>query len=602
MVFRIIDDELFDRLHDDNAVILCCLGILQLVLLGMDGKRKIPDWMLRLENDRGNMPATRLTPNEIEARSDWWISSREYFDGEDMNAEQLRQANKGPIIVSQHYVISDLSEFPSMQVHPNSSSFLNIGTPTNWQTPMSIKLAKPDSDAVGHSLFWQLTFPSHPGTYNWKSQIPSHMGNLNLEPPIKRHHNAVGLFNQNILNQRKREHRPSFYKRILYMEQPPTDVLPKQCGNKNKNNVMKANLSPLNLGNGFDDKNKGGTDVILLGGQFTGNYLVYENVDSEKNVIKGYSVPVTFWQQLVPHLCMPDIDSCTPVGWLSGEHMNAWMELLIRFRGNNSPWTVAYTNTISVYPKNQLVLIETDQHTIGTLDGSMRPYQAWSVVNWPDAYKKLCDAHSQRWSRAHYALIRYNYTTSNSVVSVIACSVIYRKEPVLKLAKTYRAMVQQWYYQRRQLAANMTYEITDWASHKVARKSMKSAKWVVKGVNEYQYQVSDGQYIREVNLQTGTCECRKWQLSGLPGGRNIQKAIPPRMDNPQPSRPRYIKRIQSCWELLKRLRFVPTDRVIQFLLMALCVSAGSSSCDSVGHIEAVPAGHVLVFADRYRIC
>ncbi|GJY40541.1 hypothetical protein Tco_0427811 [Tanacetum coccineum] len=52
MVFRIIEDELFDRLHDDDAVSLCCLGILQLVLLGVEGKRRIPDWMLRLANDR----------------------------------------------------------------------------------------------------------------------------------------------------------------------------------------------------------------------------------------------------------------------------------------------------------------------------------------------------------------------------------------------------------------------------------------------------------------------------------------------------------------------------------------------------------------------
>nr|GEV51322.1 hypothetical protein [Tanacetum cinerariifolium] len=66
---------------------------------------------------------------------------------------------------------------------------------------------------------------------------------------------------------------------------------------------------------------------------------------------------------------------------------------------------------------------------------------------------------------------------------------------------------------------------------------------------------------------------------------------------------------EDCWELLKRLRFVPTDRVIQFLLMALCVPTGSSSCNSAGHIEAVsagydivPAGHVLVSDDRYRIC
>ncbi|GKB75040.1 hypothetical protein Tco_0936452 [Tanacetum coccineum] len=67
----------------------------------------------------------------------------------------------------------------------------------------------------------------------------------------------------------------------------------------------------------------------------------------------------------------------------------------------------------------------------------------------PDAYEKLCRAGPQRWSRAHCPLVRYNYMTSNSVESVNACSVIYRKELVLKLAETYRAMVQEWYYKRR---------------------------------------------------------------------------------------------------------------------------------------------------------
>ncbi|GJY23188.1 transposase, MuDR, MULE transposase domain protein [Tanacetum coccineum] len=88
----------------------------------------------------------------------------------------------------------------------------------------------------------------------------------------------------------------------------------------------------------------------------------------------------------------------------------------------------------------------------------------------PDAYLKLCDAGLQRWSRAHCPLVCYNYMTSNSVESVNAKSVIHRKEPVLKLAETYRAMVQEWYYERRQLAENMTYEMTDWAAHKVAKK------------------------------------------------------------------------------------------------------------------------------------
>ncbi|GJX60149.1 hypothetical protein Tco_0291539 [Tanacetum coccineum] len=89
MVLKIIDDELFDRLHDDDAVSLCCLGILQLVLLGVEGKRIIPDWLLRLANDRGNLLVERLTPDETGARSDWWISSRAYFDGRISQAERV---------------------------------------------------------------------------------------------------------------------------------------------------------------------------------------------------------------------------------------------------------------------------------------------------------------------------------------------------------------------------------------------------------------------------------------------------------------------------------------------------------------------------------
>ncbi|GJR90281.1 hypothetical protein Tco_0214292 [Tanacetum coccineum] len=271
---------------------------------------------------------------------------------ERMNVEPVREANTGPIFVNQHFGISDLSEPRSMQggpssfqTHPNSSSFFNIGTPTNWQTPMQSQPGPSNwhsqMPAQSATPYWQPAFPSHPGTYNWQSPIPSHMGNTNLQPPIERHHVAPDIFNQNILNRGKREQRPSYYKQSPYMEQPPTTILPKQRGNKKKNNVTKANLSPLNLGNAFADENVGGDDVVFLGGRFTGNYLVYENVDPQKvrrehyitlqeflNIprsvyldcyMKGYSVPVTFWQQLVPHLCPPDYDSGTPMGWLSGE-------------------------------------------------------------------------------------------------------------------------------------------------------------------------------------------------------------------------------------------------------------------------------------------
>nr|GEW54512.1 hypothetical protein [Tanacetum cinerariifolium] len=91
----------------------------------------------------------------------------------------------------------------------------------------------------------------------------------------------------------------------------------------------------------------------------------------------------------------------------------------------------------------------------------------------PDAYHKLCEVGPQTCSRAHYPLVHYNYMTSNSMKSVNAFSVINRKIPVLKLAETYRAMVQNWCYKHQELAANMTYEITDWVANKVTKKDEK---------------------------------------------------------------------------------------------------------------------------------
>ncbi|GKF39417.1 hypothetical protein Tco_0119478, partial [Tanacetum coccineum] len=43
----------------------------------------------------GNLHAARLTPDETEAQSDWWISSRAYFDGRISQDERVpRHVNR----------------------------------------------------------------------------------------------------------------------------------------------------------------------------------------------------------------------------------------------------------------------------------------------------------------------------------------------------------------------------------------------------------------------------------------------------------------------------------------------------------------------------
>ncbi|GKB26589.1 phospholipase-like protein [Tanacetum coccineum] len=248
----------------------------------------------------GRVPAERLIPDEIEAGSSWWVCSRAYFDGRVSDVERIprhlnRQnhyelpselyqefqeqrsgldqmmkhgqnifkkmnkfmedrsvgtgANKELIIVDQHYGINDLSGFQSMHGGLSSfqtsanNSFFNMGTPTNWQTPM----------------------PSQPGSSNWQSQMPSYTPTPNWQPPIPSYPGDAGLCD------------PSPYTHL-----PPTTVLPKKRVDKTKKKCKNDNVSPLNLGNDFAYDNVGGDDVVIMGVHDTGIYFTYENVDPNK--------------------------------------------------------------------------------------------------------------------------------------------------------------------------------------------------------------------------------------------------------------------------------------------------------------------------------
>ncbi|GJV40652.1 transposase, MuDR, MULE transposase domain protein [Tanacetum coccineum] len=243
--------------------------------------------------------------------------------------------------------------------------------------------------------------------------------------------------------------------------------------------------------------------------------------------------------------------------------------------------------------------------------GSVGPWYAWNsfscfmpeeleaTVTTPnsavDAYHMLMEVRPSKWSRAHCHLDR--------------------KLPIIMLTETYREMLQKWYFERREVSANMKHEITDWATDKVHKRKLKSALWVVNGIDQNLYQVYDGGHNREVNLMSRSCQCRKWQLSGIPCGHviavtrflgltdcvqfvadwfkkekyqgtyaesihfvgdmhewelpsHIHPAIPPRMDNPQPGRPKNTNRILSQGEE-PRNSILPCNWSMEFLLSAM---------------------------------
>nr|GEX36765.1 hypothetical protein [Tanacetum cinerariifolium] len=218
-VEELIKSKSFSKLDDDDVVSLCCIVFLQLVLLGVKDrradanvKRWLPLYATEPTNEvdkksysifgftwafktwilEGRVPAERLIADEIEVVSRWWVSRRAYFDGRISEAERRphhlnRQnhyedmsvgtgANKEPIIVDQHYGISDMSGFQSIL----------------------------------------------PGSSNWQSQSPAYTPTPNWQPPIPSHPSDAVLCDPNKLERPRREHRPSVYMQSTYTPLPPT--------------------------------------------------------------------------------------------------------------------------------------------------------------------------------------------------------------------------------------------------------------------------------------------------------------------------------------------------------------------------------------------
>ena len=69
-------------------------------------------------------------------------------------------------------------------------------------------------------------------------------------------------------------------------------------------------------------------------------------------------------------------------------------------------------------------------------------YVAWKYVN---------DIGPQKWSRAHFIGRRYNLMTSNHAESINAVTRHARKMPIMMLMEFYRSIMQQCYFQRRNL-------------------------------------------------------------------------------------------------------------------------------------------------------
>nr|GEW81951.1 transposase, MuDR, MULE transposase domain protein [Tanacetum cinerariifolium] len=211
------------------------------------------------------------------------------------------------------------------------------------------------------------------------------------------------------------------------------------------------------------------------------------------------------------------------------KHMNSWMELLIRSRPENALWTVAITGTVSIRTENHRFMIETDQHIIGTLDGTTRSEGTKNLLSeliklWTPLINNIlqeCGSFNET-KGPHCFEFSYNDRLGVDVPqqpNFSDCGVITSspsKEYPLALASS---LLQLW------VDEHTNVYLTDCVQY--------VADWFKKP--KYQ-----GTYSESIHFLGNM---QQWKFL-----QNIQKAIPPRMNNPQPGRPKNTNCIQSQGE------------------------------------------------------
>nr|GEU35798.1 retrovirus-related Pol polyprotein from transposon TNT 1-94 [Tanacetum cinerariifolium] len=147
----LIECDVFKKLDDNDAVSLCCVGILQLVLLGIEDRRHVPNWVLRAYFDGRSFEDEQI-PRHLNRNNYFEVPSEMYLEFEkqrrgyqqvkekndDMyekmtrsieDMRRVQEANTTPIITDQHFSVSDISRFQSYQKKGKTKKLspLNLG-------------------------------------------------------------------------------------------------------------------------------------------------------------------------------------------------------------------------------------------------------------------------------------------------------------------------------------------------------------------------------------------------------------------------------------------------------------------------------------------
>ncbi|KAK4419818.1 hypothetical protein Salat_2394700 [Sesamum alatum] len=135
------------------------------------------------------------------------------------------------------------------------------------------------------------------------------------------------------------------------------------------------------------------------------------------------------------------------------------------------------------------------------------------------AYKWLtetCNEPPSSWSRHGFDVaVKVDHVTNNMTESFNAFLGKMRQRPVIQLLEWYRTKVMKMFFSRYEKAKTWQTKLPPNVNAKVERNQRAGRKLVTIPSSEYLFEVyDDRKYI--VNLKELTCQCREWQVSGVP--------------------------------------------------------------------------------------
>ncbi|XP_047338400.1 uncharacterized protein LOC124942036 [Impatiens glandulifera] len=86
----------------------------------------------------------------------------------------------------------------------------------------------------------------------------------------------------------------------------------------------------------------------------------------------------------------------------------------------------------------------------------------------------------------------------------------------IRVERWSRAFFPEWFHDRREKASNHTEHLSQYYEKYLCEQAEKARFYTVNPLNRFEFHVNDGQHDFQVDLQTRTCTCRVFDLSGLP--------------------------------------------------------------------------------------